>query len=315
MKFIVDCDPGNDTALAMIHLMRRLGEDLIAVTTVAGHGKLEDTTHNARVVVSVAGRSDLVVAAGHDRPILRSQMLARNVDLERGLDAGAGSRRYPGPLSALDSRHGVDVIVEAARTHGAALTLVATGAHTNLAMAIRRDPRALAEIARIIVLGGAWGLGNRTPAAEYNVLADPEATRIVLESGIPVTMVPVDVSIRATAGPDLLDGLAASSGDVAVFATDLLESLATTHRRTSGDETDPPIHDAVVAVVTCDPSVAITRPVPVAVETNEGRGYGRTYMDLRYVGDEAPNVDLVVDLDVDRFRAQLSETLVGGRSL
>src|SRR6187455_1359169 len=194
---LLDCDPGHDDAIA---LLLALGSDelvLRGVTTVAGNQTLEKTTANAIRVLELAGRGEIAVAAGADRPLVRETRVAANVHGETGLDGPD----LPPPRARPEGEHAVDFL--AGRVAGT--TLLATGPLTNVALLLARHPRARPE--RIVVMGGAIAEGNVTPAAEFNIWADPEAAHRVFTSGIDVTMVGLDVTHKALLFPQKMDEL------------------------------------------------------------------------------------------------------------
>lgn len=304
-KIVLDCDPANDDALAILVAAGHPSIELLAVTTVAGHLVAEETAHNAAIAVAATGL-DVPVAAGATRPLVREQILAGILDLEVGLDR----HRNDLPAALLDARHAVDLLAETFAAHPGA-TLVLTGPLTNLALALRRHPGLAADIGHVITLSGAWGLGNKSAAAEFNVLCDPEAAAVVYGAGLPLTMVPVDATGEVPITPALLADVAALGTTPAAFAHELLASLVSTHRSGPGPlaREHAPLHDPTVMLLAADPTLATTARARVDVETQGRLTYGHTVVDLAGRSSEPANADVVLSLDADRVHAAFVASL------
>src|SRR5438094_443253 len=188
---LLDCDPGHDDAIALLLALASPELELLGVTTVAGNQTLEKTTANAIRVLEFAGRGEVAVAAGADRPLVREAVVASNVHGETGLDGPD----LPPAQSSPVAQHAVDFLAEKIRVHDGAVTLVPTGPLTNVALLLALHPDARPE--RIVLMGGAIAEGNVTPAAEFNIWCDPEAAARVFASGIDVTMIGLDVTHKA----------------------------------------------------------------------------------------------------------------------
>ncbi len=291
-----DCDPGNDDALGILVALGHPRLELAAVSTGAGHLDAEGTARNAAIAIAMAGGRHVPVAAGAALPLVRERLIAAVLDGEGGLDA---ERRDLASVE-IDPRHSVEVIIETVASRPG-LTIAATGPLTNLAMALRLRPGLLKQISRIVVLGGAWGLGNKTAAAEWNVLCDPEAAAIVYGSGVPLTMVPIDATAAVVIDETLVGEVAAIGGRVGSFAVDLMQSLRRTHRPGFRGPPDAPLNDPLALLVAADPSIATTAPARVAIELGAGPSYGRTVVDFACRGG-SPNCDVVTAFDVDAAR-------------
>jgi inosine-uridine nucleoside N-ribohydrolase len=296
-RVILDCDPGHDDAIAILLAAASPALELEAITTVAGNQTLERVTLNARRVCSVAGITDVPIAAGCDRPLVREPIVAEAIHGSSGLDGVD----WPEPTVAADPRHGVDVIVERATADDARpLTVVAVGPLTNVATALARDPAVANGIDRIAVMGGAVGLGNWTPSAEFNIHADPDAAAAVFASGLPVTLVPLEVTHSALATAAVMARIEAIGTEVAAVSAALMRYFAETYRRVFGFDA-PAVHDPCAVAAVIDPAIVPTRRVNVEVDTASPLSLGRTACDVHGVTGREPNVDLAVDLDVDRF--------------
>src|SRR6188472_406035 len=298
IPILLDCDPGHDDAIA---LLLALGSDELevrGVTTVAGNQTLEKTTANAIRVLELAGRAEIPVAAGAARPLVREPRVAADVHGETGLDGP----ELPPPQAEPSARHAVDFLAERV----AGTTLVATGPLTNVALLLARHPEARPE--RIVLMGGAIAEGNVTPAAEFNIWADPEAAQRVFTSGLDVTMVGLDVTHKA-----LVDGEHAAqlrrAGRIGEVVAELLEFYGGFHRATYGWDGSP-IHDAVAVAHVIDPTLLEVERLNVRVDTcPEELCRGRTVVDLwRRTGLE-PTADVAVGIDPERFVHLLQERL------
>ncbi len=296
-RVVLDCDPGHDDAMAILLAAASPVIELEAITTVAGNQTLERVTLNARRVCSVAGIGDVPIAAGRERPLRRPPIVAAEIHGQSGLDGVD----WDEPTVPLDPRNGVDLLVERATATGERrLTVIAVGPLTNVAAALERGPEVAAGIERIAVMGGAVGLGNWTPSAEFNIHADPEAAAAVLGSGVRVTLVPLEVTHRALATEDVLtriDGLGTRVGGLSLA---LMRYFAETYERVFGFDA-PAVHDPCAVAWVIDPAVVPTRRVHVEVDTTDGPSAGRTACDVYGTTGRSPNVDLAVNLDAERF--------------
>src|SRR3954471_10426209 len=220
---IIDCDPGHDDAIALLLALASPEITLLGVTTVHGNQTLEKTTANALRVLDLAGRADIAVAAGADRPLVRELTVASHVHGDSGLDGPA----LPPPSRAAGAEEAVDFMARAIDASPAPVTLVPTGPLTNVARLLARTGGANVE--RVVLMGGSIAEGNMTPAAEFNIWADPEAAQIVFEAGLDTTMVGLDVTHRAVTTPALQERLRVS-GTRGAFVADLVDFFTVFHR-------------------------------------------------------------------------------------
>jgi inosine-uridine nucleoside N-ribohydrolase len=297
IPILLDCDPGHDDAIALLLALASPEVELLGVTTVAGNQTLDKTTANAIRVLELAGRGDVPVAAGSPRPLVREPFVAAYVHGETGLDGP----ELPAPKGAPVEAHAVDFLAE--RLNGA--TLVATGPLTNVALLLARHPEASPE--RIVLMGGAIAEGNVTPAAEFNVWADPEAAARVFASGIDVTMVGLDVTHRA-----LLTGAHAEQlrgvGRVGRFVAELLDFYGVFHREVYGFDGSP-VHDAVAVAQAIRPELLELETLNVRVDCESSLCRGRTVVDVwRRTGLE-PNAHVAVGIESDAFLDLLLQRL------
>ena len=286
---LLDCDPGHDDAIAMLLALGSDELELRGVTTVAGNQTLEKTTANAIRVLELAGRAEIPVAAGAGRPLVREPRVAAEVHGETGLDGPD----LPPPQGEPSPQHAVDFLAE--RIEGA--TLVATGPLTNVALLLARHPEAVPE--RIVLMGGAIAEGNVTPAAEFNIWADPEAAHRVFTSGLDVTMVGLDVTHKALVTSAHAEQLG-QSGRIGTVVAELLEFYGGFHRTVYGWDGSP-IHDAVAVAHVIDPTLLELEHVNVRVDCESELCRGRTVADIwRRTGLE-PNANVAVGIDSERF--------------
>jgi inosine-uridine nucleoside N-ribohydrolase len=293
-RVILDCDPGHDDAMAILLAAASPSIDLVAITTVAGNQTLAKTTLNARRVCGMAGITGVPVAAGCERPLVREPIVAETIHGASGLD---GPEWEVEPVE-VDPRDGVDVIVETGMRGG--LTIVATGPLTNVATALEREPALVARLEQIVVMGGAIGIGNWTPAAEFNIYADPEAAQLVFDSPVPVTLVPLEVTHLALATPEVMARITELGTRVSRLTVDLMVFFEETYRRVFGFA-HPPVHDPCAVAVLIDPTVVTTVPTSVQVELSSPLTLGRTVCDLYRTTGLGPNVELGTALDIERF--------------
>ena len=304
IDFIHDCDPGNDDALGILVGLGHPRLNLVAVTTGAGHLAADRTAVNGTIAVAAARPKVVPVSAGAAGPLVRERLIARILDLESGLDP----ERLDLDRVPLDTFHSIDrIAAEVGKRPG--LTIVATGPLTNLALALRRYPEMKDKIGLIVTLSGAWGLGTKTAAAEWNILCDPEAAAIVYGSGIPITMVPVDASGTVPITTGLIESVARLPGPAASLAAELLASLVTTFRPGVFGPAEMPLHDPCATLVVAVPEIASIVQARVDVETTPGLNYGRTVVDFAGRTDRPNNCDVVIGFDVEATHAALVEAI------
>src|SRR5918997_4345963 len=292
---ILDVDPGHDDAVAIMLACGAPGLDLLAITTVAGNVPLEKTTRNALRFLSLIGHTDVPVAAGASSPLYRPLHTAEDIHGESGLDGP----KIPDPSFEPDERTATDLIADTLREAPEPVTLIPTGPLTNVATFLREHPELKDRVAHISLMGGSIGLGNTTPAAEFNIYVDPEAAREVFESGLPITMSGLDVTHQAEAGPDERETLR-TLGRVGGMVADLLEFFAATYESVYGFDA-PPLHDAVAVAAVLEPALLETRAMRVDVECESELTRGETVCDFYGVTGRRPNAEVGVRLDREGF--------------
>ena len=300
---LIDCDPGHDDAIALLLALASPEVELLGVTTVAGNQTLEKTTTNALRVLELAGRGDVPVAAGADRPLARELFIADYVHGESGLDGP----ELPEPRAEPVDQHAVDFLAERILGSPRPVTLVPIGPLTNVALLLSRYPQAAGNVERVVIMGGAVAEGNVTPAAEFNIYVDPEAAWRVFHSGLPVTMIGLDVTHRALMMPVHVEPLRASS-EVGRFVAELHDFFVRYHERTYGTE-GAPIHDAVAVAQVVRPGIVETLHRHVDVDCESRICRGRTVVDLWHRTGAEPNADVGVGIDADAFIELLCERI------
>jgi inosine-uridine nucleoside N-ribohydrolase len=292
---LLDCDPGHDDAIALLLALASPELELLGVTTVAGNQTLEKTTANALRVLEFVGRGDVPVAAGADRPLARELFIAPYVHGESGLDGPV----LAAPQGAPVDQHAVDFLAERILGSARPVTLVPVGPLTNIALLLSRYPEAVDNIGRIVIMGGAIAEGNVTPAAEFNIYVDPEAAWRVFHSGLPVTMIGLDVTHKALMKDAHAQRLR-ESGPTGRMVAELYDFFIEYHRRTY-EHDGAPIHDAVAVAQVLRPGIVETLHRHVDIDCESRLCRGRTVVDLWQRTVNEPNTDVGVDIDAEAF--------------
>jgi purine nucleosidase len=290
-RIILDCDPGIDDALAIAFAHGHPGIDLLGITTVAGNVGLAKTTANALAVCEFIGAAGTPVTPGCAGPLLRPALDARDV---HG-DSGLGGATLPPLVASPAAGHAIDYMIDTARAAPGEITLVATGPLTNIALAVTREPRLADWVGRFVIMGGSAGRGNVTPAAEYNIWADPEAAAVVFRAGWTVVMLGLDVTLRTGASAAVLQQM----GDLGPLGTELLRP-ALEYR--SGERAGAPVHDVCAVAWVAQPELFGLVPAQVEVETTGRLTAGMTVTDFEAPGvADSGNAEVATDIDVDGF--------------
>lgn len=304
-QIIFDCDPGHDDAMALILAAANPSIDLIAITTVAGNQTVDKTTNNALAVTEVVGLTQVPVARGAAEPLRRPPLIAPDIHGETGLDGPI----LPKPTRALDPRPAAELIVgEIMRRPPRSVSLVAVGPFTNLAQALEREPALAAHVKQVVCMGGSFTRGNRTPAAEFNILADPEAAEAVFAADWKVVQMGLDVTHQATLDAAVFQAIAAMPGHVPQFVLPMLEFFRSTYHRVQGFDW-PPIHDACAIAYLIDPHIFTLRDAFVTVEVDGRWTTGMTVTDFDGLLGYPLNTSVATLVEVDRFRAMLVDAV------
>ena len=293
---ILDCDPGHDDMVAIMLAAADPRIDLLAITTVAGNGTLERTTHNALAVCALAGIRDVPIAAGAPGPLVGSLRTAAHVHGESGLEGA----ELPEPDLELASEHAVELMARLLRERDQPVTLVPVGPLTNIALLLRTHPDLVPRIREIVLMGGSAGAGNVQPLAEFNIFVDPEAADVVFSSGIPVTMCGLNVTHQALATEEVLGRLTALGTPLADTVVKLLGFFASRYRELWGLQA-PPVHDPVAVARVIDPSLVRCEDTHIAVELHGTHTRGATVCDRLGVTGRDANAKVALELDAPGF--------------
>ncbi len=305
-KIIIDTDPGQDDAVAILLALASPELEVLGITCVAGNVPLPLTSKNARVVCELAGRPDIKVFAGCDRPLVRPLVTAEYVHGKTGLDGIA----LPEPAMALQPGHAVDFLIETLRREPAGtVTLCPLGPLTNIATALQKAPDIAPKIAEIVLMGGAYfEVGNTTPAAEFNIHVDPQAAAIVFHSGVPLVVLPLDAThqvLTNRARIEAFRGLGTPVGHAVASWTDFFERFDMEKYGSEG----APLHDPCVIAYLLEPGLFEGRHINVEIETVSELTMGMTVADWWRVTDREPNAYFVGRANAEGFYALLTERL------
>ena len=306
-KIIIDTDPGQDDAVAILVALASPEEiDILGITCVAGNVPLDLTSRNARIVCELAGKRDVKIFAGCDRPLGRDLVTAEHVHGKTGLDGPD----LPEPTMLLVEGHAVDFIIDTLRENApGTVTLCPLGPLTNIATALQKAPDIADRIAKIVLMGGGYFEGgNITPTAEFNIYVDPQAADIVFKSGAPIVVMPLDVTHKALVTKARNDAFRAIGTPVGVAVAEMTDFFERFDKEKYGSD-GAPLHDPCVTAYLINPDLFSGRHINVEIETQSELTMGMTVADWWGVTDRAPNATFMNDLDADGFFALLTERL------
>jgi purine nucleosidase len=305
-KIIIDTDPGQDDAVAILLALASPELDVLGITAVAGNVPLKLTEKNARKICELAGKPETKVYAGAVRPLVRTLVTAEEVHGKTGLDGP----ELPEPRMPLQKQHGVDFIVETLmEEETGTVTLCLLGPLTNVALAMIREPRIAGRIKQIVLMGGGFFEGgNVTPAAEFNIYVDPHAAEIVLKSGVPVVVMPLDVTHKALTTRMRIAAFRELGTKVGTATAEMLEFFERFDEEKYGTDGGP-LHDPCVVAYLLQPQLFKGREVNVSVETVSELTMGMTVIDWWGVSKRPKNATVMSDIDADGFFALLAERL------
>lgn len=305
-KIIIDTDPGQDDALAILLALASPELDVLGITAVAGNVPLKLTQTNARKICELAGRPDVKVFAGADRPLMRALVTAENVHGKTGLDGPD----LPEPTMPLQQQHAVDFIIETLlKEESGSVTLCPLGPLTNIAQALIRAPEIAPRIREIVLMGGGFFEGgNITPTAEFNIYVDPQAAQVVLASGVPVVMLPLDVTHKALTTAKRIDRFRAMGTKSGTACVALLEFFERFDEEKYGSDGGP-LHDPNVIAYLLKPELYKGRHCNVSVETASELTLGMTVADWWGVTDRPKNAFYIRDVNDDGFFDLLVERI------
>ena len=306
-QLIIDCDPGQDDAVMLLLALACPDElDILGITTVAGNVPLELTQRNARIMCELAGRTDVPVFAGCDKPMRHELITAENVHGKTGID---GVEVYDPSLPLQDS-HAVDFIIDTLLdAEDDSVTVVPTGPLTNIGQAISRQAGILPKIREIVMMGGAIREGgNTTPSAEFNILEDPDAAHIVMHCGRPLTIVPLDVTHQALVSQKRIEQLRQLNTGLGAAIVGMMEFFNRFDTEKYGSE-GAPLHDPCTIAYLLKPELFTGKMCNVEVETESPLTLGHTAVDFWSVTNRTPNANWLYRVDAEGFFALLIERL------
>lgn len=294
-KIILDCDPGHDDAIAIMLAARHPAIDLLGITIVAGNQTLNKTLVNG---LNVCQKLDINVPihAGMPKPIMREQIVADNIHGESGLDGPTFA-----PLTRkAERKHAIQYIIDTLMNSDGDITLVPVGPLTNIAVAIRMQPDILPKIREIVLMGGAYGTGNFTPSAEFNIYADPEAARVVFTSGVPLVMMGLDLTNQTTCTADIIARMKKVGGPAGELFSDIMNFTLKTQYENYG-LAGGPVHDATCIGYLINPNAFKMQDMYVEIDVNNGPCYGRTVCDELGVTGQRANTKVGMTIDTEWF--------------
>ncbi|MEO5619303.1 MAG: nucleoside hydrolase, partial [Cypionkella sp.] len=306
-KIIIDTDPGQDDAFAILLALGSPAEiEVLGIVAVAGNVPLALTQKNSRMICELAGRQDIKVYAGCDRPLKRKLVTAEHVHGKTGLDGP----RLPDPVMPLQDQHGVDFIIETLRREPAGtVTLCALGPLTNIAQVFLQAPDVIDRVQQIVLMGGAYfEVGNVTPAAEFNIYVDPEAAELVFKSGVDLVVMPLDVTHKALARRNYVEAIRSIGSEVGRVAAEWADFFERFDKDKYGTDGGP-LHDPTVIAYLIRPELFAGRHINVEIETQSELTLGMTVADWWHVTDRKANALFIGSVDEAAFFALLIERL------
>lgn len=294
-NIILDCDPGHDDAIAILLAGSNPEINLLGVSVVAGNQTLEKTANNALKVVQWLGL-DIPVFKGCPGPMVRKQMIADDIHGETGLDG----HDFGEIKIKLQEEHAVNFIIDTILNSKEKITVVTCGPMTNLAMALRLEPKIKENIEEIVLMGGAYTFGNVSPAAEFNIIADAEAAYVCFTAGLPITMMGLDVTRKVQVLPEVVERMDKISNKAAEMFVNLMKFFNKSQKEVFGWDGGP-LHDPLTVAYLIDPSVVTLKKMNTRIDIRSTDSYGRTNCDyFDYLGLEK-NSNVAIDVDVKKY--------------
>ena len=295
-KIILDCDPGHDDAIAIMLAAKNENIDLLGITVVSGNQTIEKTTQNALNVCEYLGL-DVPVYEGCGQPMIRNKpSVANDIHGESGLDGPTFA-----PLTKRkEEKHAVEYMIDTLLNSDGDITVVTTGPMTNLAMAMRLCPNIIPKIKEIVLMGGAYQLGNVTPAAEFNIFTDADAAHVVFTSGRRIVMAGLDVTRKVLCYPSIIERMSKHNNCASNLFVDLMTFFSKTQKEVYGWEGGP-LHDPVTIAYLIDPTVLTLKEMYTEIDIRSEQSYGRTNCDYFNYLKKEPNSFVAIDIDVEKF--------------
>lgn len=302
-KIILDCDPGHDDAIAIALAGKAPEIDLLGISVVSGNQSIEKTTHNALSVCQYLG-IDVPVAMGAAKPLVRAPRICPEINGETGLDGFL----FPPLVKSKDPRPASEFIRDLCLANQDVI-LVPTGPLTNIAMALRDYPMIKSHISKIVLMGGSMGLGNITPAAEFNFLVDPEAADIVFHSGLPVYMNGLDVTRQVLVHEAIIERIERLQNPASRMFGQLMRTFNANQKAVFGWPDGGPLHDPVTIVSLIDPRIVTYRFAYVDIDTSNGPSFGRSNCDIYELSHQAKNAFVATEISVKGYWAVVEKVL------
>ncbi len=294
-KIIIDCDPGHDDAIAIMMAANNPKLDLLGITIVAGNQTLEKTCQNG-LNVCQALNINVPVYAGMSLPMVREQVVAANIHGETGLDGPVFE-----PLQKkIEDKHAISYLIETLMASNGDITIVPIGPLSNIAMAMRIEPRIIPKIAEIVLMGGAYSIGNTTPSAEFNIYADPEAAHVVFTSGVPIVMMGLDLTNQTVCTKEVITRIESIGNRASALFCDIMRFVLKTQNEVYG-LSGGPLHDATCIAYLTEPSCFSVKSMYTAIDIKSELCYGRTVCDVLDVLKKPHNTKVGMSIDVDVF--------------
>lgn len=293
-NIVLDCDPGHDDAFAILLAGKNPNINLLGISVVAGNQTLEKTGLNAKNIVNYLG-IDVPVALGSALPLVQHSMICPQVHGETGLDGFA----FPKYNTSFDKRSGAQLIIDCVMNNDD-VTVVTTGPMTNLALAMRLEPRIISRIKEVIFMGGSIDYGNVSPAAEFNILVDPEAAYIVVDSGVPLRMVGLNVTRKVCVTDEIIQKMRKINNSASKMYADLMQVFLDNQKKTFG-VTKAPLHDPVTIASLIDDNLVTYKLLNLTIDISHGPSYGRTNVDVFDYLHEKHNCLVAIDINQERF--------------
>jgi ribosylpyrimidine nucleosidase len=295
IKIILDSDPGHDDAVAIMLAGKSPRFDFLGLSTCSGNQTIEKTTANALALCSYL-RLDVPVAKGASHPLVKTPMICPEIHGESGLDGFS----FPPSTKVLDSRSGCDLIIDLC-LHHQDVVLIPTGPLTNIALALTKEPRIKQHIAKIVLMGGSIGFGNVTPAAEFNILVDPEAADIVFHSSLPIYMNGLDVTRKVLVFPEIIERMEKLHNRASDLFAALMKTYNANQKKVFHWSKGGPLHDPVTVVSLLDPEVVQYQKMAVDIDLSKGPSYGRTNCDQYDYLHQEKNAFVATDINAGKY--------------
>ena len=305
-KIIIDTDPGQDDAVAILLALASPELEILGITTVAGNVPLNLTTKNALIITEMAGREDINVYAGCDSPLSRPLITAENVHGATGLDGP----ELINPTKKVKEDHAVDFIIKTLRDHTPnTVTLCPLGPLTNIATAFKKAPDIISKVKQVVLMGGAYfEVGNVTPTAEFNIFVDPEAASYVFNLGLDLVIMPLDVTHKALTTPERIDKFSKLNTKCGTFVAEMTAFFERFDKDKYGTE-GAPLHDPCVIAYLLNPEIFSGRRINVEIETDSELTLGMTVADWWGVTNKEPNALFIGNLNSEKFFDMLTSRI------